>query len=623
MFTSEDDRAFARKVAQLLIAVVIVFAGSVFAGTAYAETTYANIYASDVVTTYDGAAHSIGETECTGFSTEKAVVVYYSTSEKLSRSNYETAGSTTKPTRVSVGYTKVYIYATDGNAAAATTAGIYIKPKVTAQDQTFYYDGTAHSATVSAAGGATVYYSTSRSLDAYNCIRYGSTTAPSFSTVNTYGSTVYYCAVPNAGLDSITAVSGSFKVKLNKGQVTIPSGISLPYKGISQDGIAASARYSRSGTYNATSPGTYSAKLRLTDTSNYEWSDGTTYSKSVSWTITKAPISLARAKAVVGCVYNGRAWTPVPTLTLGGKVLKKNTDYTMSYSNNVNAGTATISYTGIGTYFSGRGTFTFTIEKAVPSMNFTTATIRAYVGGSTPKNPLVYLGDGAVSYTSSNTAVAAVSSTGVLTITGAPGTTTITATASAGNNYQAATVSYVISVSEPTSLSSASAKLSKPLAYTGKTMRSVFIVKVGSRMLLEGIDYRVSYSKSPKAVGSYKATITGVEAYAGTLSVGFDILPKAPKIYSSSRDLAIDGQAQHTIKWRKVGNISGYEMKIVCAGKTTYVKYNNKKNHLGSKKTSKPVVTKTGKKTKVMLRTYKMVSGKPYFSSWTSVKYKA
>lgn len=52
-------------------------------------------------------------------------------------------------------------------------------------------------------------------------------------------------------------------------------------------------------------------------------------------------------------VYNGKAQTPQVTVKLGGKVLKKNIDYTISYANNKNTGRASIkirgrkNYTGI------------------------------------------------------------------------------------------------------------------------------------------------------------------------------------------------------------------------------------------------------------------------------------
>ncbi len=49
--------------------------------------------------------------------------------------------------------------------------------------------------------------------------------------------------------------------------------------------------------------------------------------------------------------YTGNVISPLPTITYNNKTLKKkDTDYTLSYSNNINAGTATITITGKGNF---------------------------------------------------------------------------------------------------------------------------------------------------------------------------------------------------------------------------------------------------------------------------------
>lgn len=58
---------------------------------------------------------------------------------------------------------------------------------------------------------------------------------------------------------------------------------------------------------------------------------------------------------------NGKAQTPVPTLTLNGTRLRYNTDFTVTYSNNVNPGTATMVIRGKGEY-AGSLTKTFKIN---------------------------------------------------------------------------------------------------------------------------------------------------------------------------------------------------------------------------------------------------------------------
>jgi gliding motility-associated-like protein len=67
--------------------------------------------------------------------------------------------------------------------------------------------------------------------------------------------------------------------------------------------------------------------------------------------------------AVADLIYNGDAQTPKPVVKDGADILVEGVDYTLSYSENTDAGTATITITGIGDY-SGTRTITFKIKPA-------------------------------------------------------------------------------------------------------------------------------------------------------------------------------------------------------------------------------------------------------------------
>lgn len=88
-----------------------------------------------------------------------------------------------------------------------------------------------------------------------------------------------------------------------------------------------------------------------------------TVSGTANFTITAKPLTGAAVNASGTFTYSGNAHTPEPTVTLGGKPLTKDTDYTVTYADNENAGTATITVTGKGNY-SGTATGSFTITKA-------------------------------------------------------------------------------------------------------------------------------------------------------------------------------------------------------------------------------------------------------------------
>ena len=143
--------------------------------------------------------------------------------------------------------------------------------------------------------------------------------------------------------------------------------------------------------------------------------------------------------------YEGKQKKPTVTVKCGTTTLKKDTDYTVSYSNNTNAGTATVTITGKGNY-TGAISKNFTINKAAAKLSFANTSVSKTTKDAAFTNALTKTTDGAVAFKSSNTGVATVNSTsGKVTIKGA-GTATITAMASAGKNYKAGSTSYTLTV---------------------------------------------------------------------------------------------------------------------------------------------------------------------------------
>ena len=74
--------------------------------------------------------------------------------------------------------------------------------------------------------------------------------------------------------------------------------------------------------------------------------------------ISKATVTLTQTSYI----YDGKPKTPSVIVKLDGKTLVLNTDYTISYSNNIKVGTATVTITGKGNY-TGSKTASFTITK--------------------------------------------------------------------------------------------------------------------------------------------------------------------------------------------------------------------------------------------------------------------
>lgn len=106
-----------------------------------------------------------------------------------------------------------------------------------------------------------------------------------------------------------------------------------------------------------TEPGSY--PVTVAGTGNY------TGEVTKSFTISKAQISSAAITYDAGPYgYTGKEWKPEVTVSFNSATLTAGNDYTVSYENNINAGTAKIIITGIGDHFTGLTEKTFTINSA-------------------------------------------------------------------------------------------------------------------------------------------------------------------------------------------------------------------------------------------------------------------
>ena len=183
---------------------------------------------------------------------------------------------------------------------------------------------------------------------------------------------------------------------------------------------------------NNTNAGT--ATMTITGKGNYTGSVTKTFS------ITAMSVANAEISGLSNKTYTGSAITQTPTVKLNGKTLTSGTDYTLSWKNNTNAGTASMTVTGKGNY-GGTIAKTFTIAKATQNL-IVTAPASVIAGKSVN---LSVEGKGIISYQSSNSEIAAVSDQGV--VDGVSyGTVTITVTAAGNENYETATETVQINV---------------------------------------------------------------------------------------------------------------------------------------------------------------------------------
>ncbi len=216
-------------------------------------------------------------------------------------------------------------------------------------------------------------------------------------------------------------------------------------------------------------------------------------------------------------VYTGSAIEPVVTVKDGETTLTLGTDYEVAYSNNVNAGTATVTITGKGNY-SGETAATFTIiPKAVTNDGITIAAIadRTYTGSAI--EPEVTVTDGGTTLTLGTDYTIGYSAN--------VNVGTATATISGKGNYsgeKAATFTIA-----PKLVTNDGITVTIPSqTWTGSELTPVITVKDGETVLTENTDYTVTApSVTIQDSGNHAYTITGMGNYAGSREAMFTITP--------------------------------------------------------------------------------------------------
>ena len=139
-------------------------------------------------------------------------------------------------------------------------------------------------------------------------------------------------------------------------------------------------------------------------------------------------------------IYSGNYHEPKVTVNLNGTQLTEYTDYTVTFRNNINAGTATVTITGKYKY-EGTEEAVFTIEKASQPLSAN----NIFLGYPYSEEIYVYGNEGSLTYESSNSEVATVDSSGIVTAKGV-GTATITIKASETDNYKLTTKTITVTV---------------------------------------------------------------------------------------------------------------------------------------------------------------------------------
>ena len=319
----------------------------------------------------------------------------------------------------------------------------------------------------------------------------------------------------------------------------------------------------------------------------------------------KAAEEAAKTVNIADCVitvedqtYTGKALTPAVTVKYGTTTLKKDTDYTLTYKDNTNVGTATVTVTGKGSY-TGSKAVKFKIAAVKMAKLKYTVKNQTYTGKALKPAVTVKYGtvtlkkntDYTLNYKDNKKA----------------GTATVIVTGK-GNYTGSKTVKFKIAAVKMAKLK----YTVKDQTYSGKALSPVVTVKFGATKLKKGTDYTVTY-KNNKNVGLATITVNGKGNFTGSKKVTFKINPKGTVFTKLT-----GGKQQVALKWKNPKNITGYE-----------IQYSLKKDFSGSKtvtvKKAKTLATtikklKANKTYYVRIRTYATVSKKTYYSEWSEAK---
>ncbi|MBQ9028544.1 MAG: Ig-like domain-containing protein [Lachnospiraceae bacterium] len=247
--------------------------------------------------------------------------------------------------------------------------------------------------------------------------------------------------------------------------------------------------------------------------------------------------------------YDGDPKKPAVTASYKGTALKEGTDYTVSYDNNVDAGTAVVTITGSEEY---RGSVkkTFTIKKAKQTLK--AENISVAFGASAQIE--VSGAQGSVSYKSQKTAVAEAAEDGTVSGRGV-GETGITITASGNGNYEAASASITVTVT-PVSLADSDrievSLTATEFTYDGSEQKPGVKATCDGKELAAGTDYTAEFGESTNA-GNKTVKIAGNGNFTGAVTREYTIQKAEQLLTAEDVHIVFNTSAQIKVNGAKTG----------------------------------------------------------------------
>ncbi len=421
--------------------------------------------------------------------------------------------------------------------------------------------------------------------------------------------TLSYKSNTNAGTASVTITgkgnfngSKTLKFKIwdrNINELDITASKSLGYTGNKREPSVTVKYGSKTLKKNTDYKVTYSnnvnvgtGKITVTGIGNY------TGTKVLTFEITKRNITSVSVKGLEEKKYTGGKLTQSLKLTYAGNTLKNGTHYKLTYANNVKAGTASVTITGIGNFY-GEKTLTYKIaRRSISKLTYNKVSNYTYTGKAiTPSITIKYGKTTLVKDTDYTVAYSNNVKAGIATIT-------IT-----GKGNFAGTKKITFSINKR-SIASATVEGLASKAYTGKKLYQSLTLTYNEMTLKNGTDYTLSY-KNNTAIGKATVTIAGKGNFNGSKTLTFKINPPAPKMTS-----AVTTDKNIKVVWAKVSSATGYELYMAkddgAYTKLTTITKNSTVNYT--------VKNLADGQYSFKVRAYKTVGKTKYYSSYSDVK---
>ena len=248
-------------------------------------------------------------------------------------------------------------------------------------------------------------------------------------------------------------------------------------------------------------------------------------------TVNPADISGASIEDVGPFEYTGEQIKPEPAVSLNGKELVKDTDYTLSYDNNTNVTTeAKVIVTAAGTEYTGSAEKTFEITKATGKLtlkvNNEENAVTITYGDSimfTDGNGIAIGTDITIHYQMGETTDAVYdTATTQLNV----GTYTFWAVRSGDANHDEATSNKVVVIIKQRNIASLDITVADQ-TYSGAAVKPDVTVRHGNIVLNEIDDYTLSgYDGNVNVTDNASVNVTGTGNYNGEATLTFKINPK-------------------------------------------------------------------------------------------------